>query len=117
MAAPRLIPDRLKTRFQIQAAVRLATAQNIPVVVVRRGDEDAGVILLKLNRRDLGFEVLAQTRSGGGDLVWQRVTGAVPVPESDADAYIERAVKRDPDLWVVEIEDREARPLFAGAII
>jgi hypothetical protein len=111
------VPDRLKTRFQVQAAVRLATTQNIPVVVARRGDEDAGVILLKLNRRDLGFEVLAQTRTGAGELAWQRVTGAAPVPEPDADAYIDRAVKRDPDIWVVEIEDREARPLFPGNIL
>jgi hypothetical protein len=117
MAEPRFVPDRLKTRFQVQAAVRLATTRNIPVVVARRGDEDAGVILLKLNRRDLGFEALVQSRSGAGDLVWQRVTGAAPVPESEVDAYIERAVKRDPDLWVIEIEDRDARPLFAGAII
>ncbi len=117
MAEPRFVPDRLKTRFQVQAALRLATTRNIPVVVARRGDEDAGVILLKLNRRDLGFEVLVQSRSGAGDLVWQRVTGAALVPERDVDAYIERAVKRDPDLWVIEIEDRDARPLFAGAII
>ena len=112
-----VVPDRLKTRIQVQAAVRLGTARNIPVVVARRGDPDAGVILLKLNRRDLGVEVLAQTRSTGGELVWQRVTGAVPVAEADADAYIARAVKRDPDVWVVEIEDREARPLFPGAVI
>jgi hypothetical protein len=117
MAEALFIPDRLKTRFQVQAALRLATTRNTPVVVARRGDEDAGVILLKLNRRDLGFEALVQSRSGAGDLVWQRVTGPVPVPESDVDAYIERAVKRDPDLWVLEIEDRDARPLFAGAII
>ncbi|HXE16406.1 MAG TPA: DUF1491 family protein [Stellaceae bacterium] len=111
------VPDRLKTRFQVQAAVRLGISQNVPVVVARRGDEDAGVILVKFNRRDLGFEVLAQIRSAGGELAWQRATGPAPVPETDADAYIERAVKRDPDLWVVEIEDRDARPLFPGKIV
>ncbi len=97
--------------------MRLGTTQNIPVTVARRGDEDAGVILLKLNRGDLGFEVLAQIRSAGGELAWQRATGPAPVPETDADAYIARAVNRDPDLWVVEIEDRDARPLFPGAIV
>jgi hypothetical protein len=97
--------------------VRRGIAANIPVVVARRGDDDAGVILLKLNRLELGFEVLAQARIGAGELAWQRVTGANPVAEGEADAYIARAVARDPDLWVVEIEDREARPLFEGKVI
>jgi len=26
-------------------------------------------------------------------------------------------LQRDPDVWVVEIEDREARPIFAGRIL
>ncbi len=108
---------RLKTRLQVQAAVRLGATRSVPVVVARHGDDDAGVILLKINRLDIGFEVLAQTRDGAGEPAWQRVTGAAPVPESEADAYIARALKRDPDLWVVEIEDRAARPLFAGLIL
>jgi hypothetical protein len=111
------LAPRLKTRLQIQAAVRQGASQNIAVVIARHGDDDAGVILVKLNRRDLGFEVLAQTRTGAGDLVWQRATGAVPVAETEADSYIARAINRDSDLWVVEIEDREARHLFPGKII
>jgi hypothetical protein len=108
---------RLKSKLQIQAAIRLGMRDAIPVTIVRSGDEDAGAILLKLNRFDLGCTVLAQTRIGADELAWQRVTGPEPVAEAEADAYIARAVKRDPDLWVVEIEDRTARPLFAGNII
>jgi len=29
--------------------------------------------------------------------------------EPDLDAYVERAVRVDPDLWVVEIDDRQGR--------
>jgi hypothetical protein len=109
--------DRLKTRIQVEAAIRLGARDGIPVVVVRHGDDDAGVILQKLYRRGRGFEVLVQSRTGSGDLVWQRVTGAEPVDEQAADAYIARAHARDPDLWVIEIEDAEGRPLFPGPIL
>jgi hypothetical protein len=108
---------RLKTKLQVMAAVRLCAVHAIPIVIARRGDEDAGVILVKLNRLERGFTVLAQTRTGAGDLAWLRATGESPVDEPTADAYIARQLKRDPDVWVIEIEDREGRPIFAGRII
>jgi len=108
---------RLKTSLVIQAAVRLCALRAVPIAVTRRGDEDAGAILLKLNRRDLGFAVLAQTRGKNGESAWIRATGEALVDEQAADAYIARQLQRDPDLWVVEIEDREGRPVFNGQIL
>lgn len=108
---------RLKTKLQVMAAIRLCNVYAIPVVVSRRGDEDAGAILVKMNQRERGYTVLAQTRTGFGDLAWMRATGETPVDEATADAYIARQVSRDPDLWVIEIEDREGRPIFAGRIL
>jgi GMP synthase (glutamine-hydrolysing) len=108
---------RLKTRIQVMAAVRLCSRYAIPIAIARRGDEDAGTILIKLNRREHGFTVLAQARTPQGEPAWLRATGEAPVDEPTADAYIARQVKRDPDVWVVEIEDREARPIFAGPVL
>lgn len=108
---------RLKTNLVVQAALRVAGQQAIPMVVVRRGDGDAGTILVKLNQLELGCTVLAQTRSLKGELAWLRATGETPVAEAEADAYIARQVKRDPDIWVIEIEDRTGRPIFEGKIL
>jgi len=108
---------RLKTRLVVQAAVRLCSVRAVPVAVTRRGDEDAGTIVVKLNQIDLGCTVLVETRAPDGSRAWLRATGEAPVGEDVADAYIARQAKRDPDLWVVEIEDRAGRHAFDGRIL
>jgi hypothetical protein len=95
---------RLKTGLSIKALIRRCDLAAVGVAVVARGDPDAGAILVKFNARDEGCLVLAQARGPDGELVWMRATGRTPVAEPDADSYIARQRRRDPDLWVVEID-------------
>jgi hypothetical protein len=100
---------RLKSGIWIKALIRRCDLATIPVAVVARGDGDAGAILLKFNGGAAeGCSVLTQARGQDGELLWMRAIGPVPVAEADADAYITRQRQRDPDIWVVEIEHREA---------
>ena len=98
--------DRLKSAIWVQAQLRLCGLRDLPVYVVRKGDADAGVILLKLNNLDGGCRVYSQTRAASGALAWSAAGGDDNVmTESDADAYVERQASFDPDIWVIEIED------------
>lgn len=108
---------RLKTEIWVQAAVRRANVDGGIVTVVAKGDPTSGSVLVKINRFADGCEVLAETRDPGGSRAWYRGTGGAPVEEAIADAYIERARRRDPDLWVVEVEDRTGRLPFDGKIL
>lgn len=108
--------DRLPTGFWVSAQLRAANAQGATMTVVRKGDPDRGVVVIKLNRMDRTFEVLTQVRRDE-KLVWLRATGPEPVDEATADALIDRQTRYDSDLWVVEVDDRRGRHWFDGPVI
>ncbi|MCC7275472.1 MAG: DUF1491 family protein [Alphaproteobacteria bacterium] len=100
---------RLRSKLWIDAEIRRCTVTGTIAVVARRGDPDAGQVLLKVNRFARGCIVYAIAHGQDGRRVWLPATGKEPVPEPDADAYIARQAGRDPDLWVLEIEDPHGR--------
>jgi GMP synthase (glutamine-hydrolysing) len=108
---------RLMTEIWVQACIRRANAQGIPVTVVYKGDPARGSVLVKLMKFEMGCIVLAETRDDAGGRAWMRGTGPAPVEEATADAYIARNRKYDPDLWVIEIEDREGRLPFDETVL
>jgi hypothetical protein len=99
------------------AHVRHSNAEGIPAVVARKGDATGGTVVLKINQLENGCRVLSQVRDADGRLAWLAQLKGALVPEADADAHIARAVARDPDVWVVEIEDREGRHPFEGKVL
>jgi len=109
--------DRLPTHLWVMAEVRRLLAAGTPVVVARRGERQGGGLLVKLNLLEQGCRVLTQARDLDGQLAWLPALQGRLVPDAEAEAYIARAVQRDPDLWVVEIEDRQGRNPFAGKLL
>ena len=98
---------RLKTDIWAAALLRrLNSRTDMAALLVRRGDPDAGTVLLKLNALDGTATVLSQTSTAAGERAWLRATGREPVADAEAEAYLRRASARDPDVWIIEIEDR-----------
>jgi len=107
---------RIKAGLWVSAALRLAFNDGRGGAVLRRGDADAGGILAVL-RGPEGLCVLSQVTAPEGEHAWMRATGAAPVGQEVADAYVERQVRRDPDLWVVEFDAPDYQPPFAGKVV
>lgn len=107
---------KVKAHIWVSMAVRISDMAGRPAVVLRKGDPDSGGILCVLRGRE-GCVVLSQARDAEGRPAWMRGTGAAPVPEPDADAYVARQVKRDPDLWVIEFEAPDLMPPFEARLL
>jgi hypothetical protein len=97
-------------------ALRMGNGDGRYGAVLRKGDPDAGGVLVVLRNRE-GVSVLSQLRSADGELAWMRATGADPVDDTAADAYVARQVKFDPDLWVLEFEAPDLLPPFEAKLV
>lgn len=107
---------RLKAGIFVRALIRRAEVDGASAFIVRKGNEEAGAIILRIAKLDGTLLVLSQARMGDGALVWARPLGEA-VPEAKASEWCDRQVKYDPDLWLVEIEDRQGRAFVDEPIV
>ena len=107
----------LNTGLWVSAQVRICDRAFIPATIVRHGNDEAGTVLVKINRFEQGVTVFAQASTLDGEPAWSRGTGPQPVTEAEADAYIARQVQYDPDVWVLEIEDRKGAYKLDGKVV
>jgi hypothetical protein len=101
---------RLTAEFWVQAYLARLRLADIPAYVVARGDATAGAVLVK--QAPLDGTARAFQRSFDpmtGERRWMVLADG---PEPDVDAAIARQRDFDPDLWVIEVEDRAGRHLL-----
>lgn len=109
-------PPRVKASLTISIALRMGDKEGKPGMVLRKGDPDAGGILVVLRGRE-GMTVLSQVTDQDGGHAWIKGTGATPVDQDAVDTYIARQVRFDPDIWVVEFETPDMVPPFEAKIL
>lgn len=105
---------RLRTELWVAAYIRRLNVLNIPAYVMRRGDDTSGSVIIKVAWLDGRACIWVPTYDLDGNRIWTSALEASPAEEADADAYITRAGNRDPDIWVVEIENRAGEAHLDG---
>ena len=108
--------DQLPTDILVTAQIRIAANNGIPIFVRHRGDNNSGTIVLKINKLDGSARVLTQVMQDE-KLVWAPVSKKDPMPDEDAENYLKQRVDFDPDVWLLEVEDKEGRHWFPGKVI
>jgi hypothetical protein len=105
----------LSTDVWVAALIRRVELAGAFATVARKGDPRAGAVLVKtLDRREGSTRLYAEATGADGQRLWMRPAKAEQ--EADLDAYVERAIKVDPDLWVVEIEARDGRQFLTEPV-
>lgn len=102
--------DELKTEFWASALIRRAQIGGAFAGVVRKGDRDAGAVMVKVATLDGKARLYGPARNGEGDRIWLDLSaGPLGDVEAEVDAHIRKRAETDPDLWVIEVEDKQGR--------
>lgn len=101
---------RLTTDLWVSAYLARLRLADIPVYVMAKGDATAGAVVVKVATLDGN----ARAFQRGYDLQADRPVWMVLAegPEPEVDQALARQRKRDADLWLIELEDRQARTLL-----
>jgi hypothetical protein len=102
--------ERLTTGFWVSAYLNRLRLADIPVYVTAKGDATAGAVVVKsatLDGHARAFQRSFDLVTGGR--AWVVLADG---PEAEVDALLSRQRVRDPDLWVIEVEDRQGRTLL-----
>ncbi len=112
---------RLKSEVWVKAYLRRCQSEGVPVVIVRRGDESAGAIFICVDRLDGTVSLYGPAPSGSvgseSERQWVSCFGPRPTNQPDVYSYLARQREFDPDLWIIEIEDRAGRHFLGDAAI
>ncbi|MEO0664927.1 MAG: DUF1491 family protein [Pseudomonadota bacterium] len=101
---------RLSADIWVAAYLQRLRLSDIPAFVVARGDATAGAVLIKQSTLDGRATCFQRTFDlMTGDRRWMELAAG---DEGEVDATIAAQRRSDPDLWVIEVEDRAGRHLL-----
>lgn len=104
---------RLTADFWVRAYLARLEQAGIPAFITAKGDAAAGAVLVKV--ASLDGQAIAYQRSfdlTSDNRIWVILIDA---DEQSVDTAIARQRSFDPDLWVIEVEDRQGRSLLDEA--
>ena len=106
--------ERLRSDFWVSAYLRRCAAEGVVAVLRRRGHAEAGAILVKNDRLDGRATLYApapQTafEARGIERLFARAHAEETIDAAEAEQRLRSEIRFDPDLWIVEVEDRAGR--------
>jgi hypothetical protein len=108
---------RLRSDIWVAAYLRRRNADGLTATLRRRGAAEAGAIVIRIDRLDghaalygPAPQSLAGDLAPGVDRLFARMHQPEWIDPADAEARLEREIRFDPDLWIVEVEDRDGDP-------
>jgi hypothetical protein len=115
---------RLKSGIWVAAYLRRCNIEGAAAVVRRRGADEAGAVFIKIGKLDGTAVLYAPAPQSAFDdarpadrIFTVALGGDKAASDADVEARLTREIRFDPDVWIVEVEDRAGRNFLDAAVV
>lgn len=95
---------RLPTHLWTAALLRQWNGEGFPAVLLTRGDKIGGSVIISVDRCNGRSILLGEQRDIDGNRMWIALGSGQEIDALEEATYLEKARKRDRDLWVLSVE-------------
>lgn len=95
---------RLPTHVEVASILRRAAASGDFGVVMRKGDEERGTLLIIVSSRGRHVACLERVLSARGEYEWQAVGPAESASSRQIGEFLAKRARFDDDFWAIELD-------------
>ncbi len=96
--------ERLPAHLEITGLVRMVGAAGGFASVLRKGEREAGTILVVLTEKGANARVFERMPSLEGGREWTLARRENPENKQELNEYLARRAAQDDDLWIIELD-------------
>lgn len=105
---------RLRSDIWVSAYLRRCMGEGAYATLRRRGAREAGAIFVKIDMLDGLCRLFAPAPQSevvdrGVERQWMQIPGADSIANEEAESRLQREAGYDPDIWIIEVEDKLGR--------
>ena len=104
--------EELRPEIWIMATVRRLNGEGLFTTLRQKGDPDRGTCIVIVDTLGEGSRLFRQIRTMEGHLDWISDGEGTLYDPMEIMEKVEKATKYDPDLWIVEVEDKTGKNPF-----
>ncbi|MEE9453428.1 MAG: DUF1491 family protein [Paracoccaceae bacterium] len=100
---------RLTSEFWVKAYMARLRTMDIPAFITTKGDTTAGAVLIKINTLNGQAQAFQRSYDASGKRIWISLSDG---PDCEVEAALNKQRSFDPDIWIIEVEDKQGRSLL-----
>jgi hypothetical protein len=95
---------RVPAHIEVSALLRRVQAEGGFATVIRKGERDAGSLMVAISEKGAGIRLFERVPDHSGHRIWTLIRSQDTENTNEIEQYLNQRADQDPDLWIIELD-------------